>query len=56
MLLLELLLIYLEDGMVLLELGMFGLQALELLKELGQPGLDLISSHGSLESLTLNYR
>ena len=56
MLLLELHLILIEDGMVLLELSVFGLQALEFLKEFGQSNLGSISGHGSLESLTLHHR
>ena len=56
MLLLKLPLILLKDGMVLLELSVFGLQALEFLKELGQPSLGSISGHGSLRSLALHHR
>ena len=56
MLFLELPLILLEDGMVLLELDMFGLQALDFLKDLGQFSHGSISGHGSLESLTLHHK
>ena len=56
MLLFELPQILLEDGMVLLELGVLGLQAFELLGELAEPGLGVVSSHGSLVSFTLHHR
>ena len=56
MLLLELPLFLLEDRMVLLDLVVFGLQALEFLREFGQPSLGSISGHGSLGGLVLHHR
>jgi hypothetical protein len=48
--------ILLEDGMVLLEFGVLGLQALELLRELGEPSLSAVPSHGGLGNLVLHHR
>ena len=56
MLLLELPQILLKDEIVLLELNVLDLQAIELLKKPGKPGLGAVSGYGSLGGFALHHR